>query len=243
MNRLFPVMESGLPVDTHLTDLPIEPARMVPADGILPAQVARSLGTDEEVLTRALKTLGHERVGEVDAVARPNPYRGPLGMAALPNAQHLMPIDLRGDSTRRPRIVAMRFNGERLMKARLELRLSQTEFATAVREAGARLGAPNSCTKRNVQKWEGGQTTMPQFSCQRALEEVTGLPFTVLCTPFLPPDPDEALAELSSIVTGLNETITRIVRFEQAVSAFAPVVSDLGEVARRFVRLQSYLAR
>jgi DNA-binding transcriptional regulator YiaG len=36
------------------------------------------------------------------------------------------------------------------------LRLSQDEFARAIREAGERLGEPNDCTKRLVQRWESG---------------------------------------------------------------------------------------
>ena len=43
-----------------------------------------------------------------------------------------------------------------LRQARLALRLSQDEMAVAIRDAGQRLGTPNGCSKRLVQRWEAG---------------------------------------------------------------------------------------
>jgi len=201
-------------MDTQLTDFPLEPAHLVPAAGIFPAQVAQATGINEEGLTRALKSFGHERVGEVDVHPVPNPFQSPLGMAALPN-ERLMPPDPRDGVARRPRIVAMRFNGGRVRQTRQDLGYSQEAFAKAIQEAGASLGEPNGCTKKNVQNWEAGKVRMPRPNLQRALEAATGLPFVALCTPVLPPDPHEAELELSAIVTDLNEAVHRIARIQR----------------------------
>jgi transcriptional regulator with XRE-family HTH domain len=67
-----------------------------------------------------------------------------------------------------------------LRQARLALRLSQDEMAVAVRDAGQRLGTPNGCTKRLVQRWEAGQVALPRAVYVRALEYVTGKPVASL---------------------------------------------------------------
>ena len=63
-----------------------------------------------------------------------------------------------------------------LRTVRESLRLSQEELARAVREAGQRLGEPNDCTKRLVQRWESGTVSTPRGNYARALEYVTGIP-------------------------------------------------------------------
>lgn len=55
------------------------------------------------------------------------------------------------------------------------MRLSQTEFAEAVRSAGEAMGLPNHCTKRLVQKWETGEHTTCRTDYLRVLQAVTGL--------------------------------------------------------------------
>ena len=67
-----------------------------------------------------------------------------------------------------------------LRQARLALRLSQDEMAVAIRDAGQRLGTPNGCTKRLVQRWEAGQVALPRAVYIRALEYVTGKPVASL---------------------------------------------------------------
>ena len=69
---------------------------------------------------------------------------------------------------------------ELLRKIRLELGLSQSQFANLVRGAGERLGEPNSCNKRLVQKWESGEHTVCRPNYRRALSKVTGIPETEL---------------------------------------------------------------
>jgi hypothetical protein len=45
-------------------------------------------------------------------------------------------------------------------------------MAVAIRDAGQRLGTPNGCSKRLVQRWEAGQVTLPRAVYVRALERV-----------------------------------------------------------------------
>jgi hypothetical protein len=47
-------------------------------------------------------------------------------------------------------------------------------------DAGQRLGTPNGCNKRLVQRWEAGQVTLPRAVYVRALEYVTGRPVASL---------------------------------------------------------------
>lgn len=63
-----------------------------------------------------------------------------------------------------------------LQAARRALRLSQDEFAAALRKAGA----ADSVSKRTVQRYEAGQVRSPQPRQARALEKVTGLPIVLL---------------------------------------------------------------
>jgi transcriptional regulator with XRE-family HTH domain len=67
-----------------------------------------------------------------------------------------------------------------LRQARLALRLSQDEMALAIRDAGQRLGTPNGCTKRLVQRWEAGEVALPRAVYIRALEYLTGRPVASL---------------------------------------------------------------
>jgi len=63
-----------------------------------------------------------------------------------------------------------------LRTVRESLRLSQEELARAIRNVGDRLGEPNDCTKRLVQRWESGLVSTPRGNYARALEYVTGIP-------------------------------------------------------------------
>ena len=62
-----------------------------------------------------------------------------------------------------------------LRRARLSMRLSQAQFAEAVRAAGNAMGVPNHCTKRLVQKWESGEHATCRPDYLRVLQAVTGL--------------------------------------------------------------------
>lgn len=62
-----------------------------------------------------------------------------------------------------------------LRSVRIGLRLSQDEFAKALRKAGDDAGEPNEASKRLVQRWESGHSRSPRPVYGRALERVTGL--------------------------------------------------------------------
>lgn len=67
-----------------------------------------------------------------------------------------------------------------LREIRTGLRLSQDEFAAVVRKAGERLGEPNDCSKRLVQRWESGEHQSCRPLYRRALEAATGRRFEEL---------------------------------------------------------------
>ncbi|MFC9234535.1 helix-turn-helix domain-containing protein [Streptomyces decoyicus] len=60
------------------------------------------------------------------------------------------------------------------------MRLSQDEFAAALRRAGIELGESNKASKRLVQRWESGVSRTPRGVYARALERVTGRPVEAL---------------------------------------------------------------
>src|SRR5436305_7865823 len=60
------------------------------------------------------------------------------------------------------------------------MRMSQDDFARALRTAGERVGQPNDAGKRLVQRWESGTIVAPRPVYARALEAVTGLPIESL---------------------------------------------------------------
>ena len=75
---------------------------------------------------------------------------------------------------------AQRVPNHTLKAIRLALRMSQSEFASAVRNAGNVLGEPNTCNKRLVQKWESGEHTDCRPNYKRALQAVTRTPYEQL---------------------------------------------------------------
>lgn len=102
--------------------------------------------------------------------------------------------------------------GERLRHIRQSLDLSQAEFATLTRKAGAELGEPNACTKRLVQKWEAGAHGTCRPNYRRALTKVTGLTFAQLCDPLSLTDrePSSALVALDQVIHQLSELRERL---------------------------------
>jgi transcriptional regulator with XRE-family HTH domain len=67
-----------------------------------------------------------------------------------------------------------------LRAVRVGMRLSQEEFASAIRKVGDALGEPNDASKRLVQRWEAGVSRTPRPVYARALEKVTGRPVEAL---------------------------------------------------------------
>ncbi|MFI1730178.1 helix-turn-helix domain-containing protein [Streptomyces acidicola] len=67
-----------------------------------------------------------------------------------------------------------------LRAVRIGLRMSQDDFAKALRKAGVELGEPNDASKRLVQRWESGVSRTPRPVYTRALERTTGRPVEAL---------------------------------------------------------------
>ncbi|MER7461372.1 helix-turn-helix transcriptional regulator [Streptomyces sp. NPDC097981] len=67
-----------------------------------------------------------------------------------------------------------------LRAVRIGLRMSQDDFAKAIRRAGVELGEHNEASKRLVQRWESGTSKTPRGVYARALERVTGRPVEAL---------------------------------------------------------------
>ena len=55
------------------------------------------------------------------------------------------------------------------------MRMSQSQFADAIRAAGNALGVPNRRTKRLVQKWETGEHATCSLDYLKVLQAVTAL--------------------------------------------------------------------
>lgn len=87
---------------------------------------------------------------------------------------------MRGESDPYIMPTDQRVANEKLRVARLSLKMSQAEFAAAVRDAGDALGEPNTCNKRIVQKWESGAYSVCQPHYRRALQKVTQTPYSEL---------------------------------------------------------------
>ena len=81
-----------------------------------------------------------------------------------------------------------------LRRARQSMRLSQAQFADAIRAAGNAMGVPNHCTKRLVQKWETGEHAACRPDYLRVLQAVTGLSARELGFRVLPDQSGESIA-------------------------------------------------
>lgn len=106
----------------------------------------------------------------------------------------------------------MRLDGRRLRAIRAgRFKLSQSQFATEIREAGRALGVPNRCTKRLVQKWETGAHAMPSAGYQLALAYVLGASVDVIYQTVLPAVVDETLEQLAAALPLVAETYDKLV--------------------------------
>lgn len=115
--------------------------------------------------------------------------------------------------------------GTRIRAERRRLGLSQQEFATALRAAGWVVGAPNSCTKRLVQKWERGEHRNLTPAYQLALANLTGADYGSLAIPLAPPEP-------AKVARALEGCIIRLSGFEH----------DLAQFHRQLAELYEYMA-
>lgn len=123
-----------------------------------------------------------------------------------------------------------------LREIRKKLRLSQDEFAAAVRKAGEQLGEPNDCNKRLVQRWESGEHQSCRPVYRRALEKATGRRFEELG--FAEPKPvtvdRRALLAAGAVAAGgaaLSEPFDRLRRALQFPARLDSAGVDLLEQA------------
>lgn len=127
------------------------------------------------------------------------------------------------------------------------MNLSQDEFAERVREAGRRLGEPNDCSKRQVQRWESGQSRTCRPVYRRALEAVAARPYRELGFADPRTNPYTGLARRSVLGAGTMLAaglLAEPVHVEDA-AAGRRVGAELVEVLRartaRFRRLDDHL--
>jgi len=82
------------------------------------------------------------------------------------------------------------------------MRLSQAQFAEAIRAAGNAMGVPNHCTKRLVQKWETGEHAACRPDYLRVLQAVTGLSVRELGFRMLPDESGVSTAADAATAAG-----------------------------------------
>jgi len=114
-----------------------------------------------------------------------------------------------------------RIDAVRLRRIRESQELSQAEFATLIRKAGAELGEPNTCNKRLIQKWEAGDHATCRPNYRRALAKVTGMTFAQLCEPL----PREINANSAADAVALRATLDKV------IGQLAEVRERLGDAA------------
>jgi len=101
-------------------------------------------------------------------------------------------------------------NSDRVREARLQLGLSQTEFADAINVVLERSGQEARCSKRLVQKWESGEHATPVPRYQKALAQVTSRPFKALCQTGTVGASTPVAGELVEIAAELDHLMNRL---------------------------------
>lgn len=175
----------------ELTDEAVRNARILAAQGMDPSRIARDFGFDTEALYDAIEGVTHRYIT--------NP---PWVRCKTFEIVH----------SAGARSSGVKLDGRRLRKIRADrLKLSQSQFATEIREAGRVLDVPNRCTKRLVQKWENGVHAMPSPDYQLALGFVIGDSVEVVYKKVLPAVMDETLQQLAAVLPMFAETYDRLI--------------------------------
>lgn len=132
-----------------------------------------------------------------------------------------------------------------LRQVRLDLGMSQSEFAKAVCAAGAAAGEPNSANKRLVQKWESGEHVTCRSYYARALRVVTGRSARELGLASGAAEVDDADAEdlpwrlvWPGVSTGRDSALRLRVALEPPHSAGAQQISTLCQLGDRLFTLE-----
>jgi len=176
---------------TRLTDEDVRNVRILAAQGVDPARIARDFDFDPEALYDAVEGVTFRYI------TAPPPVRC--------KTLEITPL-------RCARIVGLKLDVRRLRKIRVErLGLSQSQFATALREAGLALNVPNRCTKRLVQKWECGEHEMPSPSYQLALTHVIGPGVEAIYQQVLPATVDDTMEQLAAVLPAFAATYDRLI--------------------------------
>lgn len=108
-----------------------------------------------------------------------------------------------------------------LRRARQSMRMSQEQFAAAVRGTGEAMGEPNRCTKRLVQKWETGEHASCRPEYLRVLQTVTGLSSRELGFALLPDDSGLASTAGSGGADSASGADTGSVRVAAALARYS----------------------
>jgi transcriptional regulator with XRE-family HTH domain len=187
----------------ELTDDHVKNARILAAQGMDPARIARDFGFDPEALFDAVEGVTFRYITQ--------PPRVRCKTLEITNPQGA-------------RIAGVQLDGRRLRKIRTErLKLSQGRFALELRQAGAALGVPNRCTKRLVQKWERGLHKMPSPNYQLALAHVIGQSVEAIYQRVLPEVVDDAMEQLAAVLPVFAETYDKLIELN------AHLIQQVGE--------------
>lgn len=116
-----------------------------------------------------------------------------------------------------------------LRRARQEMRLTQAQFADAVKAAGRAIGEPNKCTKRLLQKWETGEHAGCRPDYLRALKSLTSLSARELGFDVLP---DESGRSIPALGNRAESAISALSGGEGTAAAVAFTFATSGMKAR-----------
>lgn len=188
---------------TELTNDAVKNARILAAEGVDPARIARDFGFDPEALFDAVEGVTFHYLTD------PPPVRCKTLEITHPKSAMIAGVQL---------------DGRRLRKIRTErLKLSQSKFAFEIQQAGRALGVPNRCSKRLVQHWERGTIKMPSPNHQLALAHVIGPSAEAVYQRVLPELVDDTMEQLAAVLPVFAET------YEKLIELNAHLVHQVGE--------------
>lgn len=175
----------------ELTNDAVRSARILAAQGMNPAHIARDFGFDAGALRDAIEGVTFRYITDPPSVrCKDGEFR----------------------QTADAHIAEAQLDGHRLRRVRTtRLRLSQGQFAAEIRKAGDELGVPNRCTKRLVQKWERGEHKMPSLGYQLALAQVIGAGVDVIYQKVVPQIVDDTMHQLAAALPVFAETYNKLI--------------------------------
>ena len=179
----------------QLTDDDVRNARILAAQGMDPSRIARDFGFDPETLYDAIEGVTFRYITD-------------------PPKVRLKTLEI--TNPRSAAIAGVQLDGRRLRKIRTtRLRLSQSQFAAELRAAGDKLGVPNRCTKRLVQKWERGMYKMPTIGYQLVLAQIIGPGVEAIYQRVLPEVVDDTMQQLAAVLPVFAETYDKLIELNE----------------------------